>query len=382
MLMDSKRDYYEILGVRRDASFEEIKRAYRRKALEYHPDQNPGDRAAEMLFKEVLTAYKILADPSKRREYDQHGAPRRPGPGASFHTTDEDQFHQSFVRESARGGSTRTGRRQPAPGTDLRTILEIELEEAARGTCRTVEIMREDLCDECRGTGARAGTRVEVCRHCGGRREVVQRRGYYREVVACAVCKGKGTTIDDPCSRCQGSGKIRGLAHVAVSLAPGIEDGESVVIPNQGEAGEPGAARGNLCVRVHFRPHPFFVRKGKDLSCQVPISFPQAVLGAEIEVPTLNGLERLTVPQGTQTGEVLRLRGRGLPGRNGMTAGDELVEVVVETPCHLPPHDQELLRELSTAIEHGNVSPKRKSYLERLRARYPEAQPAFEVSLP
>jgi len=368
--MATKQNYYDVLGVGRDASFDEIKRAYRRKALENHPDQNPGNREAELRFKLVLEAYKVLADEEKRHGYDALGsagprAGRGPGP-----TTAEERFHRTFSGGPLRSAE-RAARRGQRLGPDVQVVLEIELAEAAQGATRTIDVKRSDSCDLCHGTGTRRGTRAALCTNCEGRREVVATRGYFREVKTCPVCNGAGYNIDDPCTRCGGRSKVPGVAHLTVVIPEGICDGEWITVAGEGELADIGDPRGNLRVQVKVKQHPFFARRGNDLCCRVPISFPQAALGAEIEVPTLRGPARLSVPSGTQSGAVLRLAGRGMPDRDGKCWGDELVEVIVEVPRFLTTEQEEMLRGIAGAIENGDVSPMRKSFLERLRDEFP-----------
>jgi len=272
-------------------------------------------------------------------------------------------------------------KRGPRPGQDLMMKLEIELLESARGTTKVVDVTRHEPCGECKGSGARKGTVATTCNYCGGQGQVVQSRGFFQVATTCPACGGDGVRINDPCPACKGQGKNPALAHIKIDVPPGVETGMWLQLRNQGEAGDPGAPRGNLRVQIQVRKHPFFERHRNDLVCQVPISFPQAALGGEIEVPTLDGPDRLMVPKGTQSGDVLKLKGRGMPDINGRGRGDELVEVHVETPRHLSTRQEELLRELAE-IEHRDVSPKRKSFFEKLRDYFtededgPESDPA------
>jgi molecular chaperone DnaJ len=269
-------------------------------------------------------------------------------------------------------------RRGPRPGQDLLMKLEIELQEAARGTTKPIELSRQEFCNECNGSGARKGTVATTCTYCEGRGQVVQSRGFFQVATTCPACGGEGSRISDPCPGCRGSGKIPTVVHVKVDVPPGVDSGMWLQLRNQGEPGDPGAPRGNLRIQIQVRKHPFFERRNNDLFCQVPISFPQAALGAEVEVPTLTGAEHTTVPRGTQSGDILKLKGRGMPDLNGRGRGDELVEVVVETPRHLSPRQEELLRELAE-LEHEHVSPKRKSFFEKLRDYFTEEADAPEA---
>jgi molecular chaperone DnaJ len=249
--------------------------------------------------------------------------------------------------------------------------LEIDLTEAARGAAKPVDLTRQETCDDCKGSGARKGTVATTCDYCRGTGQVVQSRGFFQIATTCPACGGEGSRVTDPCPGCRGSGKVARRVHLQVDVPPGVDSGMWLQLRNQGEPGDPGAPRGNLRIQIQVRPHPFFERHGNDLHCQVPIGFPQAALGAEIEVPTLTGAERMNVPKGTQSGEILKLKGRGMPDVNGRGRGDELVEVVVETPRHLTTRQEELLRELAE-IDHEQVSPRRKSFFERLRDYFTE----------
>jgi molecular chaperone DnaJ len=268
-------------------------------------------------------------------------------------------------------------RKGPRPGQDLLMKLEIDLIEAARGTTKSLDVHRQELCGECRGSGAKKGTVATTCNYCGGQGQVVQSRGFFQVATTCPSCGGEGVRITDPCTHCRGAGRVPSKANLKVDVPPGVETGMWLQLRNQGEPGDVGAPRGNLRIQIQVRKHPFFERTQNDLHCQVPIAFPQAALGAEIEVPTLDGPDRLSIPRGTQSGDVLKLKGRGMPDINGRGRGDELVEVVVETPKHLTPRQEELLRELAE-IDHEAVSPRRKSFFEKLRDYFTEEEEAPE----
>src|SRR4051812_46138689 len=373
MPMATKRDYYEVLGIKRDASPEEIKRAYRQLALKNHPDKNPGDPEAEQRFKEGAEAYEVLSDQAKRQRYDRYGHAGLEGAGVHDFRNAEDIM--STFGDIFGGGlfGDLFGQRQRGPraGQDLLYKLEIELVEAARGTSKSIDVTRQEFCADCRGSGAKKGTVATTCNYCGGQGQVVQSRGFFQVATTCPSCGGEGVRVTDPCPSCRGTGRIAQVAHLKVDVPPGVESGMTLQLRGQGEPGDPGAPRGNLRIQILVRKHPFFERNRNDLICQVPISFPQAALGAEIQVPTLDGPDRLHVPKGTQSGDVLRIKGRGMPDIGGRSRGDELVEVVVETPRHLSPRQEELLRELAE-IEHGDVSPRRKSFFEKLRDYFTE----------
>jgi molecular chaperone DnaJ len=367
----SKRDYYEVLTVERTASFEEIKKSYRQLALKYHPDRNPGDDEAERRFKEAAEAYEVLADADRRARYDRYGHAGLNGSGMHDFRTPEDVFSAfSDIFGDLFGGQRRRG---PRPGLDIQMRLEITLEEAARGATRTIEFRRMELCGECRGSGAKKGTQPTTCDYCRGAGQVVQSRGFFQVATACPACGGAGKRVSDPCATCKGGGRVGSNVQESIVIPPGVDTGMWIQVRGAGEAGDPGAPRGNLRIQLLVRAHTFFERHGNDLICQVPISFPQAALGAEVEVPTLDGTELVTVPRGVQPGEVLKLRGRGMPDVNGRGRGDVHVEVQVETPRHLSARQEELYRELAD-MDHEHVSARRKGWLEKLRDYFTEEE--------
>jgi len=371
----TKRDLYEVLEITREASTDEIKRAYRQMALKFHPDRNPGDKEAERRFREAAEAYDVLSDDQKRQRYDRYGHAGLDG--SAFHdfrsaddimSTFGDIFGGGLLGDLFGGGDRRRGPRQ---GPDLLMRLEITLSEAARGTSRTIEVNRQEFCGDCDGSGARKGTVASACNYCGGRGQVVQTRGFFQVATTCPSCGGEGVKITDPCPSCHGAGRVPRTAKLQVDVPPGVETGMRLQLRQQGELGDKGAPRGNLQIQIMVRKHEFFERRRNDLLCQVPISFAQAALGAEVEVPTLEGPGRVQVPRGTQSGDAIRLKGRGMPDIGGRGRGDEIVEVVVETPRHLTPRQEELLREFAE-IEHEQVSPRRKSFFEKLRDYFTE----------
>ncbi len=376
----TKRDYYEVLGICREASAEDIKKAYRQLALKFHPDRNPGDEEAPKKFKEAAEAYEVLSDQEKRQRYDRYGHAGLNGTAFhDFNSTDDIMSAFSDIFGGGLFGDLFGNRRRgPRPGPDLLLKIDIELLEAARGTTRTIDVKRQDFCGECNGSGARKGTVATTCNYCGGRGQIVQTRGFFQVATTCPACGGEGVRITDPCPGCKGAGRVPTTVKLQVNIPPGIESGMWLQQRNQGELGDVGAPRGNLRVQVQVKKHPFFERRRNDLYCQVPISFAQAALGAEIDVPTLDGPDHLNVPRGTQSGEMLRLKSRGMPDISGRGRGDELVEVVVETPTHLTARQEELLREFAE-IEHKQVSPRRKSFFEKLRDYFTEeAEPGEE----
>jgi molecular chaperone DnaJ len=361
----SKRDYYEVLGVRRDADVEEIKRAYRKLAMQYHPDRNVGDPDAEDKFKEAAEAYEVLHDPQKRQRYDRYGHAGLDGmnvPNFSDAQSVFDLFGDLFG--DIFGQRTRHG---PQPGRDLQTTIELDLVEAARGVKKTISVAREELCPECSGTGARRGTQPSVCRRCNGHGVVVQSQGFFRVQQTCRGCGGRGAVVTDPCGECNGNGRMLARRTLEVNVPAGVDTGNRIRLASEGEAGDPRAPRGDLWCLVRVREHPFFQRDGTHLVCQVPVTFSQAALGADIEVPTLDGTTHHRLKRGVQSGEVVRIPGRGLPSLRGGRLGDLLVQVVVETPRQLTKRQEELYRELAE-LDQKHVPPQRKSFLDKLRS--------------
>jgi molecular chaperone DnaJ len=380
----TKRDYYEVLGVSRDATTEEIKKAYRKLALKYHPDKNPGDKSAEERFKELGEAYEVLSDPEKRAAYDRFGhAAFAPGAGVGtgagpawggFHDPFE-IFREVFggtgsifddFFETAFGGPRTARRTRPQRGNDLRYDLEIDLEEAARGVEKEITFTKLDTCPDCHGTGAADSTRAETCPTCHGRGQVVHSRGFFQVASTCPRCNGLGETIANPCRRCGGDGRLSQRRKIRVKIPPGIEDGSRLRSSGHGEAGLRGGPPGDLYVVVHLRPHEIFTRHGDDLLCEIPVSFTTAALGGEIEVPTLNGPARLKIPPGTQHGTLFRLRGKGMPNVHGHGHGDQHVRVLVEVPTRLSREQRQKLEEFA-ALANDDAYPQRKSFLEKAR---------------
>jgi molecular chaperone DnaJ len=363
--MAGKRDYYEVLSVSKEATAEEIKRSFRKLAMQYHPDRNVGDKDAEEKFKEAAEAYDVLSDANKRQRYDRYGhAGLEGGNGPSFRdprSAFEDLFGGIFGDIfGQRGGGG------PQAGRDLQVGIEITLLEAARGVTKSITIPREENCPDCHGEGAKPGTRPVACRRCRGQGVVIQGQGFFRIQQTCPGCGGRGAIITDPCETCHGHGRVEVRRTLEVTIPAGVESGNRIRVSGEGEAGEPGAPRGDLYCLIRVREHSIFERDGPHLICRVPITFSQAALGADIEVPTLDGAITYPLPRGTQTGEVLRIHGRGMPSLRGGRAGDLLVQVMVETPQKLTKRQEELLRELAE-IDQKHVSPQRKSFLDKLR---------------
>jgi molecular chaperone DnaJ len=371
----TKRDYYEILGVARTASADDIKRAYRRMAMKYHPDRNNGDTKgdAELKFKEAAEAYEVLCDQEKRRRYDQFGHQGVKGQHDFSHmdVTDifsmfEDIFGGAFA--GMRGGGAGARGHQPQRGYDLETRVELSLLEVATGCEKTIEFERQDACETCHGTGAKAGTSPVVCPQCGGQGRIAQQGfgGMFRMVVTCPGCRGRGAVVRENCSACGGNGRQLKKRTVVVKIPAGVHEGQAVRVTGEGEAGEAGATAGDLHVYISVKEHPVFSRHRNDLVCQVPISFAEAALGAQVEVPTLKGTEHLQIPSGTQHGEVFKLKGKGLPDVRSYRNGDELVQITIEVPKKLTEKQEALLREFA-ATEAAHVNQKRRTFLDKLK---------------
>jgi len=353
------RDYYEILGVARDADAASIKKAYRRLALQHHPDKNPGNKEAEERFKEAAEAYAVLSDPEKRRIYDQYG---RAGLGSQggFSGFDPEIFGDFadvlgdlFGFGGIFGGSGR--RRRPRRGHDLRYDLPVTFEEAVRGTEKEIRVPRLERCGACDGRGARSEKDVETCSQCRGRGQVAYQQGFFTIARTCGRCGGTGRIIARPCSGCGGNGRVRVERSITVRIPPGVVTGVQLRVGGEGEASAEGGPAGDLYVVLEVAEHEFFHREGDDLFCEIPLSFAQAALGTRLKVPTLDGEEPLEVPQGTQSGAQFRLRGKGVPSLNGGRRGDQVIRVQVRTPRRLGQRQRELFEELAR-LEGKEVS--------------------------
>ena len=368
--MPTKRDYYEILSVSRTASADEIKRAYRKAALLFHPDKNPGDKEAETRFKESAEAYEVLSDPDKRSRYDQHGHDGLRGTAVhDYQNMQYDDISSLFndIFGGMMGGNRRQAGRQ-ARGFDLETQVEITLRDVTQGCQREVTFTRQDICEICSGTGAKAGTKRKICSTCGGRGQVLQRGfgGMFQMVNTCPSCMGQGSTVDKPCNQCDGSGRSPLKRSIIVKIPAGIHDGQAVRVRGEGEPGETAASRGDLHVYVRVTEHEFFRRQENDLILNVPISFSQAALGADVEIPTLFGKTSMRVEPGTQFGQVVKVKGLGLPDVHGGRQGDLLAQILVEVPRKLSRKQEQLLRDYAAAEEHA-VLPAQKNFFEKLR---------------
>lgn len=369
--MATKRDYYEVLGVSRDAGGDEIKKAYKKLALKYHPDRNQGDEEAVTKFKEAAEAYEVLGNDEKRARYNRfghQGVQGAAGRGGGFNDINDifDVFGDLFDGFGMGGGRRRGGGRRPTQGDSLKTRLEIDLLEAAKGCEKTVEIRRKETCNTCDGSGAKPGSSADSCDYCGGHGQVVQSQGFFRVQTTCPACKGEGKIIRDKCSDCSGAGKVAESVKLDVRVPAGVDTGMTLRLSDEGEAGSLGGPRGDLYVEISVREHPLFHRDGPDLICEVPISYTQAVLGAEIEIPCLEGKTQHYIYPGTQPGEVIRIRGGGMPDPRGGRAGDLQLHVILEVPKKIDAAQEALLRDLAE-LEHAAVSPHRSSFFDKLK---------------
>lgn len=366
----SKRDYYEVLGVSKSAEEREIKKAYKRLAMKYHPDRTSGDKELEEKFKEIQEAYEILCDKEKRAAYDQFGhAGVDPNRGAGAGAADfGDIFGDVFgdIFGGAGGGGHHRG---PQRGSDLRYNLEIDLEQAVKGATIQIKIPTLVACEPCGGTGAKKGSSPVNCTTCGGVGQVRMQQGFFSVQQTCPNCRGKGKTISDPCSTCHGQGRVEETKTLSVKVPAGVDTGDRIRLGGEGEAGPDGGPSGDLYVQVAVREHSLFERDGKHLYCEVPISFVDAALGGELEVPTLDGRVKLKIPAETQTGKLFRLRGKGVTPVRGGSVGDLLCRVVLETPVNLTKKQKDLMQQLQESFEkEGNQSPRKKSWFEGVKS--------------
>ena len=375
MATTKKRDYYEVLGVTRSAAHEEVKRAYRKLAVKFHPDKNPDDPRAEEKFKELGEAYDVLMDADKRAAYDRFGhAAFEQGGGfrGGFHDP-FDIFREVFGGGGVGGGIFETffggmggSAEDRQRGADLRYDMQITLEEAAFGTEKEIEVRKLDVCDTCNGSGAEPGSRTISCPACGGRGQVISSRGFFQVSQTCPRCRGVGQTLEKPCRKCDGEGRIEKASRIKLKIPAGITDGSRLRSSRNGEVGIRGGPQGDLYVVVHLQEHPVFQRQEDNLYCGVPIAFTLAALGGEVPVPTLEGKAMLKVPAGTQSGQIFKLRGKGIVHVNGRERGDLLVRVLVEIPTHLNTQQRAKLQEFAELCGEENA-PLRKSFFERAK---------------
>lgn len=365
----AKKDYYETLGVAKNASDQDLKKAYRRVAMKFHPDRNPGNKEAEDKFKEASEAYEVLSDKNKRAAYDQFGHAGVDGAGmggagaggfGNFSDIFGDVFGDIF-------GSGAGGRGGPSRGADLRYTLELSLEEVVRGTSVKIKVPTLVSCKTCSGSGAKPGTKPTTCATCGGHGQVRMQQGFFSVQQTCPTCRGKGKMISDPCTSCHGHGRIEETKTLSVKVPAGVDSGDRIRLAGEGEAGADGGPSGDLYVQVAVRDHEFFQRDGRDLYCEVPIGIVEACLGGELEVPTLDGRVKLKVPEGTQTGKLFRLRGKGVTSVRGGPPGDLLCRVVVETPVNLNHRQKEMLQEFQASMTGTKHSPKQSSWFEGMK---------------
>jgi molecular chaperone DnaJ len=368
-----KRDYYEVLGVARTCTPQELKSAFRKLAVQYHPDKNPGDKKAEESFKELSEAYEVLSDAEKRARYDRfgHQAPGGFGPspfeagfgGANINDIFEGIFGDIF------GGGARRSRSGRQRGRDLRYNLEVTFQEAAFGSEAKVKIPRHKNCATCHGSGAKPGTGPHTCPTCHGSGELRLTQGFFQIARPCNQCQGTGKVITDPCTTCHGAGKVEEESVLTVKVPPGVDTGTRLKLTGEGESGENGGPPGDLYVVVHVQEHPIFIREDTEVICEVPISFTQAALGATIEVPTLDGKVKMKIPSGTQSGKVFRLRGKGIPHLNGYQRGDQHVRVTVEVPTSMTRKQRELLEQFA-ALAGEETHPQAKSFFDKVREMF------------
>ena len=365
----SKRDCYEVLGVSRDATEKEVKKAYKRLAMKYHPDRTKGDEALEEKFKEVKEAYEILNDPNKKAAFDQYGhdgvnQQGQGGHGGFGGGGFDDIFGDIF------GGGRRGGGQRAQQGSDLRYNMELTLEEAVKGISKEIEIPTLVHCEQCNGSGAKKGSDSKTCGTCHGQGQVQMRQGFFAVNQTCPTCRGKGKIITDPCNKCHGEGRYERSKTLSVKIPAGVDTGDRIRLNGEGEAGEHGAPAGDLYVEMHVRQHEVFERDGNDLYCEVPISFTEAALGGEIEVPTLDGRVKLKIPAETQTGRMFRMRNKGVKSVRSHSTGDLMCKVIVETPVKLSSKQRELLKEFENSLCSSSTKkhkPKSEGFLDSLK---------------
>jgi molecular chaperone DnaJ len=363
----AKRDYYEILGVDKDISGKDLKKAYRRVAMKFHPDRNPDDKGAEDKFKEASEAYEILSDSQKRAAYDQYGHdavnPQMGGGGGGGFGNFSDIFGDAFGDIFSGGGGGRGQQR----GSDLQYTLQVTLEQAVKGTTAKIKVPTLVGCKPCNGSGAKAGSKPISCTTCGGVGQVRMQQGFFSVQQTCPSCQGQGTTIKNPCGTCRGQGRIEETKTLSVKVPSGVDTGDRIRLTGEGEAAPQGGVTGDLYVQIAVKSHDIFERDGANLYCEVPVSFVDAVLGGDIEVPTLDGRVKLKVPAETQTGKMFRLRGKGVTPVRGNAKGDLMCKIVVETPVNLSGKQKDLLRDFQSSLEGKKHSPRQNTWFEGMK---------------
>ena len=378
----TKKDYYELLGLTRDSSADEIKKAYRKLAVKFHPDKNPGDKEAEEKFKEIGEAYEVLSNPDKKAAYDRYGHAAfqqgmgSAGSGSSFHDP-FDVFREVFggnaggggifgdIFEEAFGGGGPRGN-QPSRGADLRYDLEISLEDAVSGCEREISVRKLETCEKCSGSGAAPGSKTITCNTCGGTGRVSVSRGFFSMTQTCPTCQGVGVTIEKPCSKCDGEGRLAKSSKIKIKVPPGVDTGSRLRSTNNGEAGTKGGIYGDLYIVIHVKKHEIFDRDDNDLYCEVPVSFVHAALGGEVEVPTLEGKAIVRIPEGTASGKIFRLKGKGIPDLRGYGRGDLNVRLYIEVPKKLNSEQRKKLQEFSDLCD-DNTHPERQSFFKKAK---------------
>ncbi|MBL7215396.1 MAG: molecular chaperone DnaJ [Phycisphaerae bacterium] len=378
----AKRDYYEVLGLDKKASGDDIKRAYRRLAIKYHPDKNPGNKEAEENFKECAEAYEVLSDPDKRKRYDQFGHDGLRGAGVhdySHMNVDDIIYGDSFsdifssIADAISGtffGGRRSRQQGPTRGYDLETTVQLTLEEVSKGCEKTIEFTRQDTCTECSGSGVAKGKKPSRCTICGGSGQVGRSLGVFGQMVStCPQCHGTGQVITDPCKKCKGKGHVPKKRKLSVKIPAGVHEGQDIRVTGEGEPGRMGGPRGDLYCYVRVKSHPFLMRDGTNLVVTVPLSFTQMALGGTIDVPTLEDTRQLKIPAGSQHGSIMRIRGQGLPDIRGGSKGDLLVQLIVEVPKKLSAEQERLLQEYAKT-EEVDVNSESKSFFEKIKQHF------------
>lgn len=382
--MSSDKDYYQILEISKNATQEEIKKAYRKLAIKYHPDKNPGDKSAEEKFKEISKAYEVLSDPNKRAQYDQfgHEAFTRSGAGRAGGGFSSYDFHDPFdiFREvfGANGGGSffddlfgnprsRRSSNAPRDGADLRFDLEIDFEDAVFGTEKKIRIPKMETCPDCNGTGCAKGSGRKTCPYCGGRGQTSITQGFFSIRQTCPHCEGTGQVIDNPCKTCNGSGLVSTEKTLKIHIPPGVDTGSKLRVAGEGEGGIKGGKPGDLYVIIHVRPHEIFKRDGQDVICELPIDFTTATLGGVVEVPTVTGKAKLKIPEATQNGAVLRIKGKGMPSLKGGQRGDQFVKIFIEVPTNLNSKQKELLRQFAEESKKAGSHPIIESFINKAK---------------